>query len=31
MLNSHIIFGELSEENKMHGSYQKLERLKGDS
>ena len=30
MLNSHIICGELSEEKKMHESYQKVERLKGD-
>jgi hypothetical protein len=25
-----LFFGELSEENKMYGSYKKLERLKGD-
>jgi hypothetical protein len=30
MLDSLIIFGELSEEKKMYESYQKLERLKGD-
>jgi len=30
MLDSHIIFGELSEEKKMHESYKKLERLTGD-
>jgi hypothetical protein len=29
MLNSNIIFGELSEEKKIHGICQKLERLKG--